>query len=97
MVCWVDARFFLPKEHFWSLDETEERVEPKFTVQVWDNDLISADDFLGNPDDESLCLWLDDNNEQERTNPEGKAPVCLDKVSQISFQEPSSTDTHVHV
>lgn len=35
------------KEHFWSLDETEERTQPKFTVQVWDNDFISADDFLG--------------------------------------------------
>jgi len=35
------------KEHFWSLDETEERTQPKFTVQIWDNDVISADDFLG--------------------------------------------------
>ena len=35
------------KEHFWSLDETEERTQPKFTVQIWDNDFISADDFLG--------------------------------------------------
>ena len=35
------------KEHFWSLDETEERIEPRFSVQVWDNELISADDFLG--------------------------------------------------
>ncbi|XP_067936252.1 myoferlin-like isoform X2 [Watersipora subatra] len=35
------------KEHFWSLDETEERTQPIFSIQIWDNDLISADDFLG--------------------------------------------------
>ncbi|XP_064602895.1 myoferlin-like isoform X2 [Liolophura sinensis] len=35
------------KEHFWSLDETEQRVSPVFMVQIWDNDKFSADDFLG--------------------------------------------------
>ncbi|XP_052773227.1 myoferlin-like isoform X7 [Mya arenaria] len=35
------------KEKFWSLDETEQRIPPIFTVQVWDNDKFSFDDFLG--------------------------------------------------
>lgn len=35
------------KEHFWSLDETEERVPPSLIIQVWDNDQFSPDDFLG--------------------------------------------------
>lgn len=35
------------QEHFWSLDETEQRVSPVFMVQIWDNDKFSADDFLG--------------------------------------------------
>jgi len=35
------------KEHFWSLDETEERVPPRLIIQVWDNDQFSPDDFLG--------------------------------------------------
>ncbi|XP_002734885.2 dysferlin-like [Saccoglossus kowalevskii] len=35
------------KDHFWSLDETEERVPPTFIIQIWDNDQFSPDDFLG--------------------------------------------------
>ncbi|CAH8518437.1 unnamed protein product [Dicrocoelium dendriticum] len=35
------------KQHFWSLDQTEQRVRPKLILQAWDNDLFSADDFLG--------------------------------------------------
>ncbi|XP_077992044.1 myoferlin-like isoform X14 [Glandiceps talaboti] len=35
------------KEHFWSLDETEERLPPTLVIQIWDNDQFSPDDFLG--------------------------------------------------
>jgi hypothetical protein len=30
------------KEHFWSLDETEIKIPPMLTLQVWDNDKFSA-------------------------------------------------------
>ena len=30
------------KEHFWSLDETETKVPPILTFQIWDNDKFSA-------------------------------------------------------
>ncbi|XP_048584840.1 myoferlin isoform X2 [Nematostella vectensis] len=35
------------KVHFWSLDETEERVPLRLIIQIWDNDQFSPDDFLG--------------------------------------------------
>lgn len=35
------------KEHFWSLDKAETKVAPKLTVQIWDNDKFSFDDYLG--------------------------------------------------
>lgn len=35
------------KEHFYSLDKTEVHLPPRLTVQVWDNDLFSPDDFIG--------------------------------------------------
>ncbi|XP_077482691.1 myoferlin-like isoform X3 [Stigmatopora argus] len=35
------------KEHFWSLDKTEFRIPPKLTIQIWDNDKFSLDDYLG--------------------------------------------------
>ncbi len=35
------------KEHFWSLDETEQHLPPILIMQIWDNDKFSADDFLG--------------------------------------------------
>uniref|UniRef100_A0AAY4D2T6 C2 domain-containing protein n=1 Tax=Denticeps clupeoides TaxID=299321 RepID=A0AAY4D2T6_9TELE len=35
------------KEHFWSLDQTEFRIPPKLTIQIWDNDKFSLDDYLG--------------------------------------------------
>eukprot|EP00731_Ephydatia_muelleri_P021722 Em0014g313a len=38
------------KEHFYSLDKTESFLPPRITMQVWDNDLISADDFIGTID-----------------------------------------------
>uniref|UniRef100_A0A3Q2Z126 Myoferlin n=1 Tax=Hippocampus comes TaxID=109280 RepID=A0A3Q2Z126_HIPCM len=34
------------KEHFWSLDKTEFRIPPKLTIQIWDNDKFSLDDYL---------------------------------------------------
>ncbi|XP_065152682.1 myoferlin [Paramisgurnus dabryanus] len=35
------------KEHFWNLDKTEFRIPPKLTLQIWDNDKFSLDDYLG--------------------------------------------------
>lgn len=35
------------KEHFWSLDKTKQTMPPIFNLQVWDNDLFSANDFIG--------------------------------------------------
>nr|XP_022342080.1 myoferlin-like isoform X4 [Crassostrea virginica] len=35
------------KEHFWSLDETVQHLQPNVVIQVWDNDKFSMDDFLG--------------------------------------------------
>jgi hypothetical protein len=35
------------KEHFWNLDETEQKLPPTLMLQIWDNDLFSADDYLG--------------------------------------------------
>ena len=37
------------KEHFWSLDKTKQTMPPVFNLQVWDNDLFSANDFIGMP------------------------------------------------
>ncbi|KAL5022080.1 hypothetical protein ScPMuIL_001235 [Solemya velum] len=35
------------KEHFWSLDTTEQRLPANMMIQIWDNDMFSPDDFLG--------------------------------------------------
>ncbi|XP_040394306.1 fer-1-like protein 5 isoform X3 [Cygnus olor] len=35
------------KGAFWSLDETVQKLPPKLILQVWDNDMFTADDFLG--------------------------------------------------
>ncbi|XP_043245484.1 myoferlin-like isoform X4 [Amphibalanus amphitrite] len=35
------------KDHFWSLAEREEHRPPKLMFQIWDNDLISKDDYIG--------------------------------------------------
>ena len=35
------------QEHFYSLDKTEIRRPPVMQLQVWDNDLFSLDDYLG--------------------------------------------------
>ncbi|MCJ8731563.1 hypothetical protein PDJAM_G00200870 [Pangasius djambal] len=49
-LCTVDK-----KEHFWSLDKAETKVPPKLTIQIWDNDKFSFDDYLG-------CLEMDLNH-----------------------------------
>ncbi|XP_050970045.1 dysferlin isoform X9 [Labeo rohita] len=41
-LCTIDK-----KEHFWSLDKVETKLSPKLTIQIWDNDKFSFDDFLG--------------------------------------------------
>ncbi|XP_034020743.1 dysferlin isoform X3 [Thalassophryne amazonica] len=41
-LCVVDK-----KEHFWSMDKAETKLAPKITVQIWDNDKFSFDDYLG--------------------------------------------------
>ncbi|CAI8014042.1 Myoferlin [Geodia barretti] len=38
------------KQHFYSLTKTEVHVAPRLTLQVWDNDLFSPDDFIGTID-----------------------------------------------
>ncbi|XP_034712906.1 dysferlin isoform X2 [Etheostoma cragini] len=35
------------KEHFWSLDKAETKLAPELTIQIWDNDKFSFDDYLG--------------------------------------------------
>uniref|UniRef100_A0A8C4YQH5 Dysferlin n=1 Tax=Gopherus evgoodei TaxID=1825980 RepID=A0A8C4YQH5_9SAUR len=35
------------KEHFWSLDKTDNKVPPQLILQIWDNDKFSFDDYLG--------------------------------------------------
>ncbi|KAJ7326584.1 hypothetical protein JRQ81_016343, partial [Phrynocephalus forsythii] len=41
-VCYVAK-----KEHFWSLDKTDNKVPPQLVLQIWDNDKFSFDDYLG--------------------------------------------------
>ncbi|XP_049338123.1 dysferlin isoform X2 [Astyanax mexicanus] len=49
-LCTIDK-----KEHFWSLDKAESKIPPKITIQIWDNDKFSFDDYLG-------CLEMDLNH-----------------------------------
>ncbi|XP_063786011.1 fer-1-like protein 5 [Pseudophryne corroboree] len=35
------------KDHLWSLDKNAMYLPPKLIIQIWDNDKLSADDFLG--------------------------------------------------
>uniref|UniRef100_A0AAQ5YT86 Myoferlin like n=1 Tax=Amphiprion ocellaris TaxID=80972 RepID=A0AAQ5YT86_AMPOC len=44
------------KEHFWNLDKTEFRIPPKLTIQIWDNDKFSLDDYLGSVELDLLNL-----------------------------------------
>ena len=43
----IYALHFKLQEHFFSLDKTERRLPVRLNLQIWDNDLLSADDFLG--------------------------------------------------
>uniref|UniRef100_A0A3B3QN20 Dysferlin, limb girdle muscular dystrophy 2B (autosomal recessive) n=1 Tax=Paramormyrops kingsleyae TaxID=1676925 RepID=A0A3B3QN20_9TELE len=64
---------FNKKEHFWSLDKTETKLPPRLTIQIWDNDKFSFDDYLG-------CLELDLNH---MLRPAKTAEKCvLDLLSQ---------------
>ena len=40
------------KESMFSWDETEYKIPPRLTLQVWDADHFSADDFLG-----EVMIW----------------------------------------
>lgn len=46
------------QEHFWSLDKAETKLVPKLTIQVWDNDKFSFDDYLGKTMHWSRCRAL---------------------------------------
>ncbi|XP_076145199.1 dysferlin [Alosa pseudoharengus] len=68
-LCVVDR-----KEHFWSLDKAESKLPPKITIQIWDNDKFSFDDYLG-------CLDMDLNH---MLRPAKSAEKCtLDLLHQV--------------
>ncbi|XP_062991896.1 dysferlin isoform X2 [Elgaria multicarinata webbii] len=50
-VCYVAK-----KEHFWSLDKTENKVPPQLVLQIWDNDKFSFDDYLGSIQLDLNCM-----------------------------------------
>ena len=35
------------KAHFYSLAKKDDQLPPKFTMQIWDNDHFTPDDFIG--------------------------------------------------
>ncbi|KAK3706775.1 hypothetical protein QZH41_015339 [Actinostola sp. cb2023] len=35
------------KEYLWSVSETMIKLTPKLVIQIWDNDIIGSDDFIG--------------------------------------------------
>ncbi|XP_038641430.1 myoferlin-like isoform X3 [Scyliorhinus canicula] len=35
------------RNYIWNMDETEQKMPPKLILQVWDNDKVSFDDYLG--------------------------------------------------
>ena len=50
------------KEHFFSLDETETRLPPRLTVQLWDSEFIGPNQYLGEsyvPNNELVVLAND--------------------------------------
>ncbi|XP_053112312.1 dysferlin isoform X2 [Hemicordylus capensis] len=50
-ICYVEK-----KEHFWSLDKTENKVPPQLLLQIWDNDKFSFDDYLGSIQLDLNCM-----------------------------------------
>ena len=64
------------QEHFWSLDESETFYPARLNLQIWDNDLISADDFLG-----SLTLDL-----EKMCQPSKTRKACT--LDQLAFAPP---------
>ena len=38
---------FSLQEHFYSLAKAEKRLPPCLTLQIWDNDHFTPDDFIG--------------------------------------------------
>ncbi|KAM4611912.1 LOW QUALITY PROTEIN: dysferlin [Polymixia lowei] len=61
-LCTIDK-----KEHFWSMDKAETKLPPKLTLQIWDNDKFSFDDYLGS-------LEMDLNHMLRRPSPQRSAP-----------------------
>ncbi len=45
----MDLHWSLSQEHFYSLTETERKISgpPQLTIQVYDSDVFSSDDYLG--------------------------------------------------
>lgn len=47
------------KESMFSWDETEYKIPPRLTLQVWDADHFSADDFLGERREQPVAFRSD--------------------------------------
>lgn len=43
----VTHSFAILQDYIWSLDPTEMKFPARLIIQVWDNDIFTSDDFLG--------------------------------------------------